>query len=162
MGSGKTHTGLRLARRLGYPMVDLDEWIEGREGRSINDIFATAGEAYFRDREAAILRELGPLPNVVVSTGGGAPCFRGGMDWMLAHGTVVFLDPPVDVLVDRLLDGRAQRPLLGEVEDLRGSVVERLAARRPVYERAHIHLRPTYPNEDVARLVAERLPRTAG
>ena len=157
MGSGKSHTGTRLAELLNVPLVDLDDEIETAAGMTIAEIFAAEGEEAFRLRERAALRATTRHPVAIVSTGGGAPCFHDGMRWMNDHGTTVFLDPPPDVLLARLDAGRAHRPLLQAQDDLREQVIARLAARRPVYEKAKIHLRPTDPNADVARLLFDYL-----
>ncbi|MCC6726394.1 MAG: shikimate kinase, partial [Saprospiraceae bacterium] len=75
MGVGKSFLGKALAERLGLPFVDLDEIIEEQEGMSISSIFSSKGEAYFRVVEASCLRNLASKDNLVIATGGGAPCF---------------------------------------------------------------------------------------
>ena len=138
MGSGKSWTGRRLADRLGWPFVDLDEAVEARAGKTISEIFATEGEVVFRrlEHEELLAAAAHPAPRVI-ATGGGAPCFHDGIDRMLENGIVCFLDPPVATLIARLTDERAHRPLLQDDAALRELIETRLAARRPVYERAH-------------------------
>ncbi|MBR6078383.1 MAG: AAA family ATPase, partial [Paludibacteraceae bacterium] len=75
MGCGKTTIGKRLAKSLGWDVIDMDSRIENRYRKTIPDIFASEGEESFRKKERFILEELSALENVVVSTGGGAPCF---------------------------------------------------------------------------------------
>ena len=70
MGCGKSHTGRLLAKMLGCTFADLDKYIEEKEGRSIPDIFANEGEAYFRTLESRYIKEM--PENSVVATGGGA------------------------------------------------------------------------------------------
>lgn len=162
MGSGKTHTGRRLASLLAYPFVDLDEWIENDQGRTISEIFATAGESAFRHEEARWLRNLTELPLCVIATGGGAPCHHDNMAYMNQQGLTVFLDPPISVLVERLERERAHRPLLQTGESLEANIRRRLAERRACYETAHLHLRPQAREADVARLIADKLPEVVG
>ena len=153
MGSGKSHTGHRLAALLNVPFVDLDERLETAAGKTISRIFAEDGETAFRELERDLLRATAD-ETAVIATGGGAPCFHEGMAWMNDNGTTVFLDPPLPVLLARLSAGRDHRPLLQELADFEADIAARLAARRPIYEKAHIHLRPTDPNADVARLLS--------
>jgi shikimate kinase len=155
MGSGKSHTGERLAGLLGLPFIDLDAEIEGRTGQTITDIFAGRGEAAFRELERDTLHEVaGQTDAFVLSTGGGAPCFHDNMRWMNEQGTTVFLDPPLSVLLGRLEAGREHRPLLQNTDELATFVTQKLAFRRPDYEKAKIQLCLADPTADVARLLA--------
>ena len=162
MGSGKTHTGRRLANLLAYPFIDLDEWIENDRGKSISQIFREDGEKEFRHQEARWLRNLTELPLCVIATGGGAPCHHENMAYMNGMGLTVFLDPTVDILLDRLEKEAAHRPLLQTGEALEVNVRRRLAARRACYEQAHLHLRLREGTKDVARLIAGKLPEVVG
>lgn len=157
MGSGKSFTGARLAQRLGYAFVDLDAEIEEAAGKTISEIFAAEGEDHFRQLESDALSETFRRSGVVVATGGGAPCFHGGMARMNAYGTTVFLDPPMVVLLERLTAERAHRPLLAVTAELRKTVEEKLYLRRPVYERALVQLRLSDPHADAARTLARLL-----
>lgn len=153
MGSGKSHTGKRLAELLKFDFIDLDDEIESAAGKSISEIFASDGEKVFRRTERDVLRATAGRNRTVIATGGGAPCFHDGINWMNAHGTSVFLDPPLSVLITRLTAGRDHRPLIQAASELQTDIAARLIARRPTYEKAQIHLRPTDPNDDVARLL---------
>lgn len=155
MGSGKSYAGIRLAERLGLPFTDLDAEIERTAGKTINDVFAQDGESTFRKLEAKTLRATAQAPVGVVATGGGAPCFHDGMAWMNEHGTTVFLDPPLNVLLARLEEGRAHRPLLQTGAALETFVVEKLAVRRPVYEQAQIQITVTDPGVDLIELLVD-------
>ena len=73
MGCGKTTVGKLLAQHLNRPLVDTDALIEQREGRSIPDIFARDGEAYFRALELDLCRELSEQDSLVIACGGGLP-----------------------------------------------------------------------------------------
>lgn len=161
MASGKSYTGRQLAELLGREFLDLDDAIEQETGTTISELFGTRGEEYFRRLERNALRQTASMSGLVVATGGGAPCFHGGMDWMNATGVTVFLDPSLGVLLERLNAERIHRPLVREAVDLEASVRQRLSARRPVYEKARIHLRPTHPKAATGRLLADYF-RSAG
>ncbi|MEM9525660.1 MAG: shikimate kinase [Bacteroidota bacterium] len=160
MGAGKSYTGRRLATLLDVAFIDLDERIEDNAGKTINAIFSEQGEVAFRELEAEILRSLQAEIPGVVATGGGAPCYHDNMDWMNANGTTVFLDPPISILVQRLEAGRAHRPLLQTADELAAFVQKKLESRRADYEKAKIHLQPTDPEVDVARLLHAELVTT--
>jgi shikimate kinase len=124
-----------LANRLGWRAEDVDELIEARERRPVAEIFARAGEPYFRNVERDILKVLLPLRHVVVATGGGTfiePDNRGAIN---LDGLSVWLDVPLDVVLARLpADGR--RPLAADRVQM-----ERLfAARRVAYAQAHMRI----------------------
>ncbi|PJJ53128.1 shikimate kinase [Hymenobacter chitinivorans] len=139
-GAGKTTLGRALATAYGLPFRDLDHEIVRREQRSIAEIFAAEGEAYFRQREAAVLREVvAELPRLVLATGGGTPCFHQNLDVLLETGYTLYLHAPLEELVRRLQRGAASRPLLaqaGSPEALEKRLRETLDAREQFYSRA--------------------------
>lgn len=142
VGSGKTTLGRQLAEVLQVPFVDMDWEIEGREGRSISEIFAQHGEDYFRRIEAETLRDwAGSNKDFVMGTGGGAPCFYNGMDIINESGLSIFLDVPVDELNLRLA-ATTDRPLLHTTDDIERKKRLQIMhdARRPIYRKAHIIL----------------------
>ena len=159
MGSGKSYLGIRLATRLGRPFVDLDSAIETGESMTITKIFSDRGEAAFRRLEASYLRRIED-PSSVVATGGGAPCFHGGIDYMNDRGITVFLDPSVEILYERLLQARAHRPLLQNDRELKQLIERKLSTRRPIYESAKIHLTYDDPDGDVLTLLTDRLEKS--
>ena len=112
MGAGKTTLGKAYARALGLEFIDLDWYIESRYHRTISQLFAEQGEEKFRQIERNMLREAGEFENVVLSTGGGTPCFFDNMAYMKEQGQTVFLDVPVEVLFRRLRVAKQQRPIL--------------------------------------------------
>lgn len=141
MGSGKTHWAKRLADRLKLPVFDLDLEIIQREKRNIPEIFSTSGEEYFRVTERTILEDLiDKNASMVVSCGGGTPCFLNNIELMKKYGTVVWLNTHVDVLLQRLLKEKAQRPLLKNVDDndLKSYIVRKLNERRMYYQQADV------------------------
>ncbi|TGE27506.1 shikimate kinase [Hymenobacter metallicola] len=139
-GAGKTTLGRALAAAYELPFRDLDEEIVAREQRSIADIFAAEGEAYFRQREAAVLREVvAELPGVVLATGGGTPCFHANMDLLLQTGYPLYLEVPIEELLQRVQRAAGSRPLLAQVDSpqaLETRLRETLAAREQFYSRA--------------------------
>ena len=147
MGSGKSWTGGQLAEALNVPFVDLDDLIEQTSSLSISDIFTNLGEANFRIIESRTLHCL--LGRPVVATGGGAPCYFQGMQYMNRVGTTVFLDPSENILLDRLSGEREHRPLLQNDAQLLSLIRKKMADRRPIYERAQIHLQYDDQNFDV-------------
>ena len=138
MGAGKTTLGRALARELGVEFIDLDSYIENRLCKSVSQIFAEKGEEGFRDIERRMLHEAGEFENVIISTGGGTPCFFDNIDYMNAQGVTVFLDVPVERLFIRLSIARKKRPLIMEKndEELRCFITEQLAKRLPHYSKA--------------------------
>lgn len=157
MGSGKTYTGRQLARLLGLPFLDLDEWITERMQLSIGEIFASYGEEHFREVEAQILRELNHLPQVVVACGGGTPCYHDNMEWMNKNGQTVFLDPSESILQTRLEKENSKRPLLQTGESIQQIIRHKMATRRKYYEKAALHLQLDNSSTDAARLILDSI-----
>ena len=112
MGAGKTTLGKAFAREMNVPFIDLDWYIEERFHKSIRELFTERGEASFRELERNMLHEVGEFEDVVVSTGGGTPCFFDNMEYMNGCGQTVFLDVHPDILFRRLRVAKQQRPIL--------------------------------------------------
>jgi shikimate kinase len=141
MGSGKTHWGKQLSERLGIPFFDLDEVIISQEKRTIADIFTESGEEYFRVKEKEVLENLvDDNLSVVISCGGGTPCFFNNIEFMKKYGLVVWLNTPIDVLGNRLLKQRSHRPVLSGIsdEELRAYIIKKMNERRMYYEQADL------------------------
>jgi shikimate kinase len=139
MGSGKTTVGKLLASRLGYNFIDMDVHIEEKLFKSVSQIFAELGEDKFRLLEQQSLHEVADFDHVVISTGGGAPCFFDNMDYMNARGMTVYLKLSPEELAERLDRSYAnKRPLLAERkgEKLKQFIAEALSKREPFYSQA--------------------------
>lgn len=138
MGSGKTTIGKKLASLLGWTFTDMDKRIEHKSGMTISTIFSEMGEAYFRKMESEVLREISAMQGVVISTGGGAPCHDGNMDFMLSSGLTIYLKLTPVQLCSRLSGSGAERPLISSLkkEDLLYFVEIKLSEREKFYNRA--------------------------
>jgi shikimate kinase len=112
MGSGKSTLGSGLAREIGYAYVDMDHLIEETAGMTVPGIFSELGEEVFRKWEHDILLELCEKQNVVVSTGGGAPCHNDMIKIMNDHGGTIYICLSPESLKERLLKSKTERPLI--------------------------------------------------
>jgi shikimate kinase len=138
MGSGKSTIGPLLAEHLGYSFLDTDTTIEKLVGQSVGEIFQTVGEAEFRQIETQVLAEVSAHLRLIVATGGGIAIER--ENWNHLHqGLVIWLDPPVEILVERL-QGDTTRPLLANSADLQSRLATILAERRHRYAEADIQI----------------------
>lgn len=143
MGCGKSKLGKSVASKLDLPFLDLDDLVETKNQMTIPEIFAAFGENGFREREKQTLQEAAIANNAIIATGGGAPCFFDNMEWMNKNGITVFIDSPVKVLADRLINARVERPLVKgkSYEELIAFIEAKLLERRPFYSQAKIVLK---------------------
>jgi shikimate kinase len=138
MGCGKSTIGPLLAAKLGYGFLDTDTTIEKLGSQSISELFTAIGEPEFRKVETQVLAEVSAHVRLVVATGGGIAIAR--ENWNHLHqGLVIWLDPAVDLLVERLQHDTS-RPILATNEDLQTKLERILAERRHRYAEADIHL----------------------
>jgi shikimate kinase len=152
MGSGKTHIAKRWSTLWQVPCIDTDEAIAQQTNKSIAEIFSIDGEAYFRELEANFIRGISLHTNPVIATGGGLACFHDNIDWMVAHGIVVWLNPSIDTLLQRLWNGRHHRPLIASAntrEDLRNILHEKYNNRKGFYSKSQIHWNETSQEEEI-------------
>ena len=142
MGAGKTTIGKALSDQLKMTFFDLDWYIEDRFHRKITEIFAEKGESGFRDIERNMLHEVAEFENVIISSGGGTPCFFDNMEYMNQQGKVVYLQASPEVLHGHLKMGKTERPLLKgkNDEELLAFIKEQLKQREPFYKQAQYHL----------------------
>lgn len=150
MYSGKSTFGRRLAEHRGMDYIDLDRAFEERYHYTVPRFFAQFGEQAFRTLESRLLRSTAALDNCVIATGGGTPCHDGNMDFILAHGTAVYLCMSVDDIIARALVSRNPRPLIHNLppEQLRSTISAQMKERESVYLRAHVVLDGLNPPVD--------------
>lgn len=162
---GKSTIGRLVAERLGLTFVDTDLFVESRYHASISSMVACCGIDKFRKRErVALLELLQEEEDTLIATGGGLPIWEDNMDQMLAHGLVVYLRSPLDLLAERLYTVRATRPAVAEktrseVRDYLEAISEK---REPYYSRAHVvvpigHLRSAEEEREAAEQVIEAI-----
>ena len=152
MGSGKSYSGKRLAEKFRMSFIDLDDYIEEKEGRTIREIFEKEGEEYFRKIEKECLHEMGEKKMTIISTGGGTPCFFDNMKWMNENGVTIFLETSVEVLSNRLFDEMQKRPLLKDFskEELKSFIEKKLEERNSFYHQTQILYKQKKEGQDVA------------
>lgn len=142
MGAGKTTIGKSLAKEMGVMFYDLDWYIETRMRKTVKQIFDEVGEEGFRKIEHNMLHEVAEFENVVLSCGGGTPCFFDNMDYMNSCGETIYLKASPEVLHEHLKMGRGVRPLLlnKTPEEVDTFIREQLKVREPFYSKAkHIY-----------------------
>lgn len=153
MGCGKSSVGRRLAPLTGHRFVDTDELIVQTEGRSITDIFAQDGEAYFRDVERRILEDSIGVCGIILSSGGGLVLRADNRETLKRIGVVAWLDADPDILFERATRS-GKRPLL-HTPNPRETFDNLLASRREFYaDAADFRFDSTGLNHDEA---AQRL-----
>ena len=142
MGAGKTTVGKALSKELGIPFYDLDWYIETRHRKKVAQIFTEAGEEAFRKIEYNMLHEVAEFEDVIISCGGGTPCYFDNMDYLNRQGQVVYLKATPEVLYGHLLMSKNDRPLLrGKTPDeLITYIREQLAKREQYYNKAQYTL----------------------
>ena len=157
MGSGKSTVGHKLAKRLNYRFIDLDNLIEKISKQSIKDIFNQQGEAFFRDLESQVLAETSAYTRTVVATGGGIVLRRDNWSY-LRHGLIIWLDAPIEILISRLSHDK-NRPLL-QVEDPVQVLAEILEKRLLLYQQADltIHQNQGQSADQLAQEIITKIP----
>ncbi|MBR8827791.1 MAG: shikimate kinase [Gomphosphaeria aponina SAG 52.96 = DSM 107014] len=151
MGSGKTTVGKVMAQKLGYRFFDTDVLIEQVAAKSINEIFATVGEASFRELESKVLAELSAYLKSAIATGGGIVLRPENWSY-LHHGLIVWLDAPLEVLIKRLAADNT-RPLL-QVTNYEEKLKLLLEQRRHLYAQADLQIK-IEDGQTPAAIVAE-------
>lgn len=138
--SGKTTLGKQLAEHLNLEFIDLDDFLEQQEGKTIPEVFLKNGEKKFRQMERKALHQVTKKDDILVSTGGGVPCHLDNMTLMEKHGIVIYLKADDETLVSRLKTATTDRPIVkGKSEkELRIYLAELRSRCEHYYVRAHI------------------------
>ena len=138
MGSGKTTIGKALSKETGMMFYDLDWYIESRMRKSVSQIFAEKGEEGFRKIEHNMLHEVAEFEDVIISCGGGTPCFFDNIDYLNQQGEVIYLKASPETLYKHLMMAKIERPLLKgkSTDELIAYITEHLKQREPFYEKA--------------------------
>lgn len=142
MGAGKTTVGKALAAELGLRFYDLDWYIESRMRKTVAQLFAELGEEGFRRIERNMLHEVAEFEGVLISCGGGTPCFYDNMQYINQQGLTLYLKASPEVLYKHLKMGKSVRPLLlnKTPEEVQRFISEQLKAREQFYSRAQFTL----------------------
>lgn len=140
MGVGKTTIGKKLANHLNVSFIDLDKYIESKYHKTIPELFSEKGEAEFRKIEQKMLHEVSEIENVVISTGGGAPCFFDNMKLMNQTGTTVYIHAKPQELAARLLASKNVRPIIAgkSKDELIPFISDHLQEREGFYNQAKL------------------------
>ena len=163
MASGKSLIGRELAKVLKMDYLDLDDFIEKNEGKSIEKIFLEKGEIFFRKIENSYLQALiSSKNNLVLSLGGGTPCFTNNLELLKNNKeiTTFFLNVPVSELAKRLMSDKENRPLVKYVSnetDMLEFVGKHFFERLPFYNQAHFKMDANKPKEEVVESIITKL-----
>jgi len=138
MGSGKSTIAKLLSKKLHIMNVDLDNYIEKKENKSISNIFQISGELFFRRIENKYLRDLLDSHNYkIISIGGGTPCYSNNIELIIKSKCIIFyLRANVDTLADRLFNEKDKRPLISRIKskkDLKTFISKHLFERNQFY-----------------------------
>ena len=141
MGSGKSYWAKKLAQKFSVAHFDLDEVLAQEYlNMSVTDFIETHGELAFRKKEQLALAQIANIPSdYVLATGGGTPCYYDNMEFLNQHLRTIYLQAGVQLLYDRLVREKADRPLIAHIEDtaLKEFIAKHLFERRVFYEKAH-------------------------
>ena len=150
MGVGKSFLGKIWGEVHSIPFYDLDELIEEEERSTVENIFAIFGEDYFREREAAVLRNTDRFENCIIACGGGTPCYFDNMNWMNKNGATVFLNESEINIYNHLKNDKKIRPLIISHDDksLQAFIKNKLQQRIPFYNECRLLLKSDQLNKD--------------
>lgn len=165
MGAGKTTVGKALAKELNMAFYDLDWYIESRMHKTVKAIFDDRGEAGFRQIEHNMLHEVAEFEDIIISCGGGTPCFFDNIDYMNRQGETVYLKATPEVLYGHLKMGKTIRPLLlnKTADEVQVFIREQLTQREPYYNKAkHVLDVNLLDDYEKIKISVERLRKMLG
>jgi len=136
MGTGKSSVGQIIAHQLHFDLLDTDQMIESRTGRTVAEIFARDGEPAFREMESVVVEELRSHTKTVISTGGGLPINDANLASLKTHALVVCLWASAETIWERVRS-QSHRPLLDDPDPL-AKIRSLLAVRAPHYRQADV------------------------
>jgi len=139
-GSGKSTIGEALSKHIQAPWIDLDAEIEKKMGMPVAAIFNTTSETFFREIEHETFLDFITQDSFVMSCGGGTPCFFNHIEIMKKQGWVVFINPSVSEIAERLILEPEKRPLINatNINQVIEKVTQLLQFRWPIYSQAHL------------------------
>ena len=120
---GKSTIGYWLSKKIDYPFLDADKYLEEKESKIISDIFSNEGEEHFRELETKYLKELSEKEGIIISTGGGAVKKKENIDILKRNGIVIFLN---SAIIDISRENHENRPLLQNIENVQKLYDERI------------------------------------
>ena len=150
MGAGKSFLGKLWGELYSIPFFDLDTLIEEEERKTVENIFEVFGEDYFREREAAVLRNTDRFENCIIACGGGTPCFFDNIHWMNKNGVTVFLNETENNIYKNVKNDKKARPLIKSQNEeiLQKFIHEKLKGRLQFYNQSQIVLQSNQLNKD--------------
>ncbi len=140
MGSGKSTLGKKTAPLFELSFIDLDDFIEEQEGKTISQLFQSLGESGFRKKEAHYLSQLIlSEEKKFIALGGGTVCFENNLEVIKSNGRLIYLHLPESALAKRLVNSKKDRPLLANLneDEILVFIQILMAERKPFYEQAH-------------------------
>lgn len=157
-GVGKSTVGKKLAGKLNYSFIDLDQYFEQKYCFSIPTFFQQFGEPLFRELERKVLEEVLQKDKVVIATGGGTACFFDNMALINGKCTSIYLQMAEKSIFERLSHSKRPRPLTSSLsaEELRNYIHSTLEKREPFYLQAHLTLKgENFDIDEALRLLNE-------
>ncbi len=142
---------------MGLQFIDMDHYIEKRNCKTVPQLFEEFGEEEFRQRERKALEELAEFTDIVIATGGGAPCFFDNIDLMNRTGKTIYLNIHPKILATRLLKSKTERPLIKgkSREELIDFIDETLRKRNKFYKQAKYEItRPDVDLDEVVKMIS--------
>lgn len=153
MASGKTETAKELSKLSGFRLIDTDDMIVKKEGKTINEIFAAKGEEYFRDIEKQIIKDISEMKNSVISTGGGVVLFKENIENLRRNSVIFNLSVPFEIIAERIQEAAKSRPLMKDssIEEIHGRYISRM----PYYDNCNHKIEVT--SADPPIVVAKKI-----